>query len=311
MLAPGGFYHTVLFIVVSGALCAVVIPRVVSLSLESLFAEMPRYSQTLGKGAANWWGYWNLPTDAEELTLWSNMCGNDLRASVVSGWIALVFAKYVPAQFQDLAGWLILFTIYANRIAFPIGSVSRFVHGLDLMLLGLVCNFHGFRYKDKIGDLIMRYWFLIVFLCAFLRLPGVHGRLDVNPPTDRVPRARVNLVELIFLLGWITAADRLFVKAAFSAETFQWLNTWALFLYLGHYGVHIVVPKPWNWVVLVASPLAVYLLRPCIDSTFARLMTSSTYGETPDESVALLGEGFMGGKRWRRHSRSIEESAQP
>jgi hypothetical protein len=265
---------------------------------------MPHYSQTLGERAAGWWGYWNFPTDGEELKIWSNMCGNDVRPSLVAGWIALVFTNYAPTRFRGAAGWLILATIYVNRIAFPIGTMSRFVHGLDLMILGLVSHQCGLQYKDKIGEWIMRYWFIVIFLCTWLRLTDVHGRLDVNPPNELISRARVNLVELIVLAVWLTTAERLFFKAAFSAETLKWLKLWALLLYLGHQAVHIVAPKPWNWLVLAASLPLVYLLRSCQDrSSFAYLMATSTYdNNNPDEAVAILGQSFTRSRGGRQHS---------
>mmetsp|Transcript_76326 Transcript_76326/g.236366 ORF Transcript_76326/g.236366 Transcript_76326/m.236366 type:complete len:136 (-) Transcript_76326:129-536(-) len=128
------------------------------------------------------------------------------------------------------------------------------------MLLGMSCYFLGLRHRRVIGLYLVRYWFLVLLLCAMIWPPGEHQRFDEipPPPRDMELRVRVYLLEGIFVVIWLAAGERLVQPEIFTEDRLAFLNNWGLLVFLVHKAIHMTILPPFNWTVLVLLAPACY-----------------------------------------------------
>lgn len=174
-------------------------------------------------------------------------------------YLVIVGPRFVKET--GLISWALIFNTYGHRILFFRGSSERLFHGLDLMMLAMTCYFFGLRHRRKIGEYVIRYWFVVLFACAILWPPGLRQRLDEQPPTEVELRARYALLEFIFVTVWLVAGENLVQRAIFEEDKLQFLNEWTLLLFLVHKAVHLMLSFPANWAVLIGLIPVVYVSR--------------------------------------------------
>jgi len=203
--------------------------------------------------------FWGLPSTAEEAEGFIQRLCSYCLLTTTNLW--LLFTSPWVFRRTSLVTWALVCNTYGQRMVFYRGADERPFHGFDLMTLGLVCYYFGLTYRKTIGEYIVRYWFACLFVVCLIWPMGHAGRFDENPPLDRSMRARVNLLEGMFALAWLAAGERLLPREIFTQDRLDFMNDWALLVFLIHKAVHIVMPPPWNWLFLASLAPLCYLRR--------------------------------------------------
>uniref|UniRef100_A0A7S0FWU0 Uncharacterized protein n=1 Tax=Pyrodinium bahamense TaxID=73915 RepID=A0A7S0FWU0_9DINO len=216
-----------------------------------------RFCIALGDGGT----FWGLPSTVEQsrefiaqLCTYCMLTCCNLYLICVCPW---VFRR------TSITTWAVFCNTYGHRLLFYRAQDERPFHGVDLMLLALTSYYLGLRHRRVIGELVVRYWFVVLFFCGLLWPPGIHGRFDEDPPKDIELRVRVNLLEAIFVVVWLVAGERIVSPEIFKKDKMDFMNDWALVVFLTHKAVHIVVPSPLNWAFLVGLAFVCWLCRNC------------------------------------------------
>mmetsp|Transcript_121254 Transcript_121254/g.213788 ORF Transcript_121254/g.213788 Transcript_121254/m.213788 type:complete len:456 (-) Transcript_121254:24-1391(-) len=174
--------------------------------------------------------------------------------------ISSIFLAMVgPRLLQDvtMVSWLVITNTYLDRLVYYDGSEERPFHALDLVTLAIVCYYLGMKNRRKIGDLMMRYWMVVFLILGLLWPPYLQRRLDEEPPTTHLLRFQYYSIEVILVVWWLVAGERFVDPAIFSQDKLGFLCDWALLVFLLHKAIHVVVPPPFNWVIILA------LIFPC------------------------------------------------
>jgi len=200
----------------------------------------------MGKGAE----FWGLPMTSEDGREFIGLLFVYLRLSASN--IYIVVCTPMLSVKLPLVGWLVLINTYAQKMVLYRAAEARMINGFDCAMLGLVCYYYGLYKRRVIGAYLVRYWFVLLFLCACLWPPGKVGRFDEFPPEDLLTRARDNFLELIFVVLFLTAAERMIDPEIFTTDRLEYLGNWAFAVFLVHKAVHLLVPAPMNWVVLLS-----------------------------------------------------------
>lgn len=215
-----------------------------------------RTCQTIA-GSSGWGEHWGFPETADEAIEHLHRLSLYLMCNVSNAFLMTCGPHVLPK-----ASWttcIMLINTYGHKLLVDRKQDDRFFHGLDLTMLGMAAFYLGLRHRQRIGTYIVRYWFLLIFVCTIIWPPGAGVRYDENPPPDVELRVRVNLLEAIFTTVWLVAADRLVQAEIFTEDCLEFLGTWALLVFLVHKAVHIVLPHPLNWTfLLVLIPVCKY-----------------------------------------------------
>lgn len=209
----------------------------------------------LGEGA-KFWGLPSSPAESEEfLEQISTYC------MLTSSNLYLILV--CPRVFVNISftAWAVFINTYLHRMLFYRAAHERPFHGLDLMMLALTVYYFGMRHRRTLGIYAARYWFIVIFICGLVWRPGSFGRFDETPPEEIHMRVRVNFVEAVFMLVWLIAGEHIAKPEIFTVDKLEFLNDWALLVFLVHKAVHMILPSPVNWVFLVALAPACWLVR--------------------------------------------------
>lgn len=194
--------------------------------------------------------YWHLPTTTDSARDFvSNSC--QYAAASLANCIILLLGPWLCKGTSHIT-WLVLLNTYGHRAAFYRGNEERPWHGLEVMMIGLTCYFFGLRGRRRIGEYVIRYWFVVLFACALLWPPEYSFRIDEDPPKELEFRVRCQVLEAVFVVVWLVAGDRLVQPEIFTEDRLQFLNLWALITFLVHKAVHMLIPSPWNWAFIIA-----------------------------------------------------------
>jgi len=219
----------------------------------SLGHAIVEFQKSWGNGAQ----FWGMPGSSQDTLLFMQELLSYLQVSVGSLLILLIFP--MVSNRLTLTNWLVILNVYTFRCFSTRGQFARIVDGFDFTMIGLA-NFHlGLSYRRTIGKYMCRYWFLVLFVFALLIPPGTWGRFDETTIESFDFRIRYHLVELAMMLLFLCAAERIADGGIFAEDKLEWLSWWALYVFLCHEAVHIVVPHPYNWAVLLSiAPIAWY-----------------------------------------------------
>jgi len=236
----------------------------VAVHLSFTYVLVPLTSATLGralvdfkKDAGSGGAFWGLPDDMHQSTLFIAELLGYVQVSVGSLLILWIFPKM--SNRLSLTAWLVLLHVFCCRCIFYRGQFARIVDGFDFTMIGLVNFYLGLAYRRTIGKYMCRYWFVVLFLFACLIPPGTFGRFDESTITNLPFRIKFHLVEFALILLFLCAAERIADGAIFAEDKLGWLSWWALYLFLFHKAIHILVPHPFNWAVIcLIAPVAWY-----------------------------------------------------
>eukprot|EP00927_Polykrikos_kofoidii_P025597 TRINITY_DN2296_c0_g2_i1.p1 TRINITY_DN2296_c0_g2~~TRINITY_DN2296_c0_g2_i1.p1 ORF type:complete len:534 (-),score=68.59 TRINITY_DN2296_c0_g2_i1:29-1447(-) len=210
----------------------------------------------LGSGAE----FWGLPTTHEESRAFISQFFSYFELSLTNIYLVVMFPTV--SSRLGLVVWLVLLNTYSNKMILYRAQEARMINGFDCVMLGLVTFNFGMAKRWVIGKYIIRYWFVVLFICAILWRPGSYGRLDEHPPTNLIVRMEYNLLEFIFVVIFFTALERGIDEKIFSQDKLDFLGNWAMLLFLVHKAVHMLFDSPYNWFVLLGLTFPCWMLHP-------------------------------------------------
>eukprot|EP00927_Polykrikos_kofoidii_P071105 TRINITY_DN67431_c0_g1_i1.p1 TRINITY_DN67431_c0_g1~~TRINITY_DN67431_c0_g1_i1.p1 ORF type:complete len:477 (-),score=58.80 TRINITY_DN67431_c0_g1_i1:124-1554(-) len=241
------------FVIISFLFSYAIIPLLQFMLATPLLELVQRY---LGSGAE----FWGLPTNHEEARVFIRQFFSYFELSVTNIYLVIMFPTV--SSRLGLVVWLVLLNTYSNKMTLYRAQEARMINGFDCVMLGLVTMHFGMAKRVIIGKYMVRYWFVVLFICTTLWAPGSFGRLDEHPPTDAMVRIKYNFLEFIFVVIFFTALDRIFDENIFLADKLDFLGNWAMLLFLVHKGVHMLFVSPYNWFVLAGLAFPCWLLHP-------------------------------------------------
>jgi len=251
-------WNTGLMTVAAGLLSlAICFQYVMPLLLEPVAA--PAFlglSKMLGAGRSTW----GLPeTMPQSETFVGHICSYSYLT--VSN-LYLMFSLRASRVKVSLIPWVMMANIFVNRSLFYRGPEERPFHFLDLMILGMAAYHYGIRHRKKVGDYVVRYWFVILMSFALLWPPYIQNRMDMHPTHDGLLRTKCELIEIVCIIAWLCAGERMFSKEIFTVDNLGWLNDWALLLFLVHKAAHMMLGgPPTSWMFLAMLLPVTYALR--------------------------------------------------
>jgi len=202
--------------------------------------------------------FWGLPGTIAESSVFCEELLGYFKVSAGSLVILYVFPKV--SNHLPLTNWLVLLNVFIFRCFTFRGQFARVVDGFDFTMIGLANFYLGLSYRRTIGKYMCRYWFFVLFVFSLLVPPGTWGRFDEVSIHDMSFRMRFHSIELALVLLFLCAAERLADGAIFFEDKLMFLSWWALYLFLFHEFIHLVVPHPYNWVVLIMlAPMAWFI----------------------------------------------------
>lgn len=201
--------------------------------------------------------FWNMPTTTPDAKIFIEDFLTYMQLSLSNLYLVYVFP--ILSSKVELVGWLIILNTYLHKMLCYRAQEARLLNSFDCTMLGLVCFYYGLSQRQRIGTYICRYWFVFLFVCALLWPTGTNGRFDEHPPTDLLTRARDNALEMLFIILFLTAVERIADEKIFRVDHLDFLNIWALTLFMVHKAVHMLAPQPLNWFVLFALAIPFYL----------------------------------------------------
>jgi hypothetical protein len=175
--------------------------------------------------------------------------------------VYLIMVLPILLRDASLTSWALLINIYSHRALVPIKADERPWHFLDLFMLSMACCYLGIWNRRKMGDYVVRYWFVILILCGVLWPPTVHDRLDMHPPTLTNLRIRYALIEFLLVGSWLVAGDRLWQREIFSVDKLTFLNEWALLVFLVHKAAELLLGSPDEWFFIFGLAPALCVAR--------------------------------------------------
>lgn len=225
------------------------------------FALAPFLNATIGHGlvtfqklAGEGASFWGMPTSSQESMLFIQEQLSYLQVTAGSFLILIIFPRV--SNRVTMTNWLVLLNVFFFRCFFPRGQFARIVDGLDFTMIGLANFYLGLSYRKTIGEYMVRYWFVVLFVFSLLLPPGTWGRFDETGITSADFRVRYHLAEFAMVVLLLSAGERLADASIFTEDKLDFLNWWALYLFLFHRCIHLVIPHPFNWlVVLCLAPL--------------------------------------------------------
>lgn len=194
--------------------------------------------------------YWHIPSDPLKAGQMVNSFCQYTQCSLCSILIALVFPKLHNRT--SIVGWLVFAHMFLNRVYFHRDKEERIFHGFDIFFLSFVIAHYGLRHRAQVAAIVVRYWFVWLIMCGLIWNPGTDQRLDTMIPRDAITRLRVNSLDGFFILAWLTAGEYLFDDRIYTQDKLEFLNWWALAVFLLHKAIHITFQFPVNWSILIA-----------------------------------------------------------
>eukprot|EP00927_Polykrikos_kofoidii_P073497 TRINITY_DN69529_c0_g1_i1.p1 TRINITY_DN69529_c0_g1~~TRINITY_DN69529_c0_g1_i1.p1 ORF type:complete len:449 (+),score=57.87 TRINITY_DN69529_c0_g1_i1:141-1487(+) len=213
-------------------------------------------TQYLGSGAE----FWGLPTDHQQARAFIKQISSYFELSITNIYLVVMFPRV--SSKLSLVVWLVLLNTYSDKMLVFRAQEARLINGFDCVMLGMVAFYYGVAKRVLIGEYIVRYWFVVLFVCSVLWGPGSFGRLDEHPPTNLVVRMEYNFLEFIFVVAFFTALDRVVDEQIFTKDKLDFLGNWAMLLFLLHKAVHLLFGSPYNWLVLAGLAFPCWLLHP-------------------------------------------------
>eukprot|EP00913_Durusdinium_trenchii_P031422 g29417.t1 len=208
--------------------CVVLLPRLVNPFLAPV---MLHFTRAIG-GDDNVWG---LPGNMKE--------ANDFITHLCTYAFLTLSNLFLVRMFRtvhvkpSVIPWFMIVNSLINRALMYRGPEERPFHLLDIMILGMVTQTYGLMYRKTVGDYVCRYWFVLLIAFAIIYPPYLDKRLDMYPTFDRILRSKVEVMEAICLLAWLSASDRDKAELAEAASDLA---------------MHLIFGLPYSWIVLVA-----------------------------------------------------------
>jgi len=224
--------------------------------MNMMFSQAIVVFSSIGGYGATFWGF---PSNPEDTLLFIEELLSYLQVSVGSILILWIFP--MVSNRLSLTNWLVLLYVYFFKCLEYRGQFARIIDGFDFTMIGLANFYLGLSYRRTIGKYMCRYWFFVLFVFALLIPPGTWGRFDETSIHDLSFRIRWHMVELILVVLFLSAAERIADSGIFTEDKLGWLSWWALYIFLTHKFIHMVLPQPWNWLALIMTAPIAWLIH--------------------------------------------------
>jgi len=235
-----------LFIIISGAACVIIVFMYVFIPMLQL-SLAPLVNSLCSKMGSSG-EFWGMPSDPSETKDFIHDFFGCWGLTISS--VFIVVAWPLISSRISLIGWLVIANMYAHRLFMYRNQDSRMVNGFDFTMLGLVCCECGLSHRRIVGEYMLRYWFVFLFVCGILWPPGTQSRMDEHPPRQLNVRFTYNLLEMLFTMLFLCAMERMIDPKIFRKDRMQFFGNFALALFLVHKAVYILVPRPYCWIVI-------------------------------------------------------------
>jgi len=234
------------FIISLGSACVIVLftYAVIPMLQFSLAPLVNTFCSKMGESGE----FWGMPSDPSETKDFIHDFFGCWGLTVSS--VFIIFAWPMLSSRISVIGWLVIGNMYVHKLFMYRHQNSRMINGFDFTMLGLVCCKCGLSHRRIVGEYMMRYWFVFLFICGLLWPPGRKKRMDENPPQQLNVRFTYNLLEMLFTMLFLCAMERLIDPNIFRKDRLQFFGNFALALFLLHKAVYILVPAPYCWIVI-------------------------------------------------------------
>jgi len=193
--------------------------------------------------------FWGInATDHKATAAFIHQFFSDAELSVSNIFIAFVFpmlSKKLPFTL-----WLVLLNTYIHKCLLYRSQTTRMLNSFDATLMGVVFFYCGFAGRRVIGEYLIRYWFMCLFMCSLLWAPGMYGRLDESPPLDLPTRASYNFLEFCFAVLFFSGIERMVDPKIFSKDRLQFMGHWSLLTFLVHKFLVMLVQPMEYWLIM-------------------------------------------------------------
>lgn len=182
--------------------------------------------------------------------LLANIGARLLRSPRLSPWLAWV-----------VLAWLYICRSVLVPCLFGQTGLGRIITGFGLFLSGLISACRGLEGASILRLYGVRYWWMVALALALLWNPTWSQRFDERPPEDWFMSWRVVTSEFVCTVGFLTVGECMFDPKIFTEDKAAWLSDLGLLLFVVHRAIHVAVPQPWNWIVLISLSVPMWWRR--------------------------------------------------
>jgi hypothetical protein len=184
-----------------------------------------------------------------------------------------IIGAYPPCIFSfQLSNitWLLIINMFAPRFFCRMTLSDHFFIFGHFFILGFAATQFGLHHRKRLGNLVIRYWFVFLAVCAALAdgLPMTRSA-ELDPFKDSKQQMSYVAVELLFVVAWLAAGDRLVDREIYDKDGHTWVGKWGLLLYVSHYALFVSVR------IEVAYTLLLAMIIPCARGLIAGYVASA------------------------------------
>lgn len=196
--------------------------------------------------------------------------------------LVLLYPWICGCDFIGWIPWTVLGNMYLSRIACAGNRLGHGFHLFNLFLLGVIANRFGMRGRPVLQKYFLRYWFLVPFICGLLIIPGLPVLIEEYPLQDFVPRLRYNLVEVILLVAWLVAGERMVDPGIVMEDGICCIGSWGLLVYLLHVALFQIYPFLFGWAIMISMIIPCWAYNRAVNESlltlFAKLISRNSFG---------------------------------
>lgn len=173
--------------------------------------------------------------------------------SAMSVMLTLIYPK-LSNQVSKVA-WLIVINNYGLRLFLPKApqAVELVFVSFDAWFLGLVCFHYGVWRRQVVCEYLMRYWFLLLWICSVVCPTGpLLKRDDPRPVAAAHFHAGEVAVEMFLMVFFLVAMEALIDPKMLCVRKSRFLRAATVPMFLFHRATYLVFPAPLNWGILAA-----------------------------------------------------------
>lgn len=176
---------------------------------------------------------------------------------VFSSLSSVVLAVVFPALSTELpaVAWLMIVNSYGLRLMqfeVPWG-LELVLDSLDTFVLGLVCYHYGLMHRRLIGEYVIRYWPVFLFVVSAICPTGpLLGRGDTHPVRAAHSHAGVVAAEMLLVVFYLSAMERMVDPKIFSTDKLHIIRSATLPVFLFFEATWLTCPWPFSWTLLGA-----------------------------------------------------------
>jgi hypothetical protein len=141
---------------------------------------------------------------------------------------------------------------------------------------------------------IRAYWVFFVGILTLMSMPNMYGRCDLDPPGFWLERLRFVFIEASLVIALVTGAFNTYDPWGVAT----WLNYWALFAFVFHWGFARMLPLPYGALLTYSTIFLFYVGCKLLQAREAKTGTcdiSSADGSGAKATSQTMDGSFDGG----------------